>query len=254
MRVNVGLESRIIVLVGTLLIGCCAFYAAGMGADSMPKPKSREGNDSAATDANAANVSASDGIDRTPKLCGRYGLFMLLRLLGHDIPYAEIERLVPVGLRGSSLLELRNAAEKLGIKLTIYKSEPTAREATRLPVCLALIGAEYRNGQNGERVMLQGHFVLVEQSSNTDGHGELSLIDGLYGFRETMSGNDFASIWTGCYLTSSPSSFGALWPPVAIVLFAALLGCTIWHIRRRKSTRTSGCALVQNICLLRKRF
>jgi ABC-type bacteriocin/lantibiotic exporter with double-glycine peptidase domain len=73
-------------------------------------------------------------------------LFMYLRQLGYDPTYSQIEQHVPAGPDGTCLLELRDAARKLGIRLEIRKREPNRRETLRLPQCIALISGKTEEG------------------------------------------------------------------------------------------------------------
>ena len=164
-------------------------------------------------------------------LCGRYSLFMLFRLLGHDIPYAEIERHLAVGPKGSSLREMRDAAKRLGVKLSIYKCDPSRVDLVRHTPSIALIEGTYveDRGQSGPP---PGHYVVTEPAV-VDGEGWIHTIDGSYGYRQSLSDVDFASIWTGYYITGTPWHAVTWRPWAASALAMCWLGVVIWRFRSR---------------------
>jgi hypothetical protein len=178
----------------------------------------------------------------TDMQCGRHSLFILVRLLGRDIPYAEIERNTPVGLNGSSLLELQEAARKLGIDLSIYKAEPTHVDAVRNSRSIVLIRAKYRK-EGDKKIMLEGHYVVTEPVSGSENAGHINIIDSAFNCRESLSDEDFTSVWTGYYLTSSPWYVSA-WPQRTAVAGAiCLLGLVAWRFRCHHAGHAAGCAM-----------
>ena len=187
----------------------------------------------------SANVSTLQTMEKNPyadgplpsKRCGRNGLFMFLRQLGYDAPYSQIEQYVPMGPAGSSLLELRNAAGKLGVQLTIYKCEPTYREATSLPPCLALIRTRPQ-GEGAEETIFRGHYVLVERARRVGAVDKIDFIDGSYGTRQTLPIEEFASIWTGYFLASSNSPWASWLRGASVAGVISLLGFCLWLFRR----------------------
>ena len=229
-------------LVVAIVVGGCATGVADTMADSSLRPKAPFTKDNPAAEQETLERSTQHSNDSSRNTCGRQSLYMFVRLLGHDVPYAEIERNVPVGLKGSSLLELQEAGRRLGIELSIYKCDPTCVESVRDTPCIVLIRAEYRK-ENGKKVMLQGHYVVTKPVSRVGNAGQVNIIDGSLGYRQQLSDEDFASVWTGYYLTSSPwySSVCPAWAvAVSVVCFLVL---TIWRFHCCHVGRGSRCVL-----------
>jgi peptidase C39-like protein len=98
--------------------------------------------------------------------------------------------------------------------------------------------------------------VLVEHvRSDAELQGEVDLIDGSYGIRETTSSANFASIWTGYYLAPSRLRYGVLFRRGLGVLIGLLVG-SAWFFRRgrqapsRWRTREKGIVGVSMIAVL----
>lgn len=172
-----------------------------------------------------------EGAHTSERLCGRNGLFMYLRLLGHERPYSEVEQCVPVGHGGTSLLELRNAADDLGVSLAVYKREPCRSEVEHLPPCIALLRTNPPLG-GSEVTSLRGHYILVERSYHEEGETYVEIVDGLCGIREAVSVEDFANIWTGYYLSYPHSRWQRERQAAAVGIVAALFGGFYWLCRR----------------------
>lgn len=214
-------------VMGSLLLLAmgCAVGMADIGAEAA------HGRSLNITGPSPGGASA-DGSPRPSRVCGRNGLFMLCRLLGHDVPFARIEQSVPVGSAGSSLLDLRDAARTLGVPLTVYRCEPNRREVVRLPPCMALIRSRSA-GNAGAGTALQGHYVLVERVDQAGDRSLVELIDGSYGLRQSLSAEEFASIWTGYFLARSNLSL-APWPRRALLAgLISLLAFSLSLLRRR---------------------
>jgi ABC-type bacteriocin/lantibiotic exporter with double-glycine peptidase domain len=166
------------------------------------------------------------------KLCGRHSLFILLRLLGYDIPYSEIERVTPVGPKGSSLLQLRKAAEDLGIRLIVNKCHPKNLAAVRNSCCIVLIRSRAPE-KNAEKVMLEGHYVVTEPPVHVNEENKVNIFDSAFNCRESLADEDFSSIWTGYYLSPPPSyaNLGIVQTTLAFVMCA--LAVTAWRLQCR---------------------
>src|ERR1700722_8118364 len=57
----------------------------------------------------------SDDPYRTRAICGVNSLYMFLRLHGHHVSFADVQRVLPPKPTGNSVLELQRAAKALGV-------------------------------------------------------------------------------------------------------------------------------------------
>ena len=80
--------------------------------------------------------------------------------------------------------------------------------------------------------MLEGHYVVTEPSSDHGDAETITIIDGMYGYRESLSNEEFASIWTGYYITREYTSSWTVWLQVAGIAAACSLGLAAWCYRR----------------------
>ena len=165
--------------------------------------------------------SEVNGTEMT-QVCGRNSLFMYLKMIGSDADYSEVKRCVPIGSRGTSLLDLRKAASELGVQLTIGRREPKVQETLKLPQCIALM--------QGARKEDPGHYVIVEGKSRHNHVFCITIIDGSYGNRKITSPDEFASTWTGYYLAEQASIFDEMLIHMSIWFALSIVGFFAWTI------------------------
>jgi hypothetical protein len=235
---------RIAIHLGALLILFTTFCSDASPAEGTRASSSAECRDRA-TNANAAseNITSAEDAEMTSSssdmLCGRHSLFILLRLLGYDIPYSTIERKTPVGLKGSNLLELQEAARQLGIGLSIYKCDPSHVEVVRDTPSIVLIRARYRIA-DGKKIMLEGHYVVTEPMPAVSESHRVNIIDSAFNCHESLSDEDFSSVWTGYYLASSPwyvTSGGQRTAFAGVIGLLGLAAWRFWRVRPDQFTR-----------------
>jgi hypothetical protein len=145
--------------------------------------------------ADGAKRDAEGGEWRTAPKCGLNALYLFLKGHGYSVNYRELERLVPIGPRGSSLLEMKKAATRLGVRVDVCKATPSALTSADLPFI-----AHY-HGQTGSG----DHYVLV---LGFDG-SIVDLIDGTTALRRDVPIEHFRRDWDGYCLMRSPN-LGAL--------------------------------------------
>jgi hypothetical protein len=232
-------------LASLLLIGAAAGLIGieNTVADSTTHRSARSMKENASAVNNAVPHGVEDSNDPSDMQCGLHSLFVLCRLLGHDIPYATIESNTPVGLKGSSLLELQDAARALGVDLSIYKCDPTCVEAVRHTPCIALIRASHQKEADGERTMLVGHYVVTEPARGAAGAGHVHIFDSSFNLHESLSNEDFASVWTGYYLRQTPWYSSTMPKRAAVAGAVGLIGLSMWRFRRFQIEHTIGYAL-----------
>ncbi len=130
--------------------------------------------------------------------CGRNSLYILLHLCGHDVRYKGVAAAVPVADRGTSLLELRDAAAQLGLPSTLHRWTMTELRAMREPVIVHL--RRHSIVADGQSV---GHYVVVLSVSAED----MVVLDSSFGRREVWDPDRFEkSYWTGGVLVPDRST------------------------------------------------
>jgi hypothetical protein len=165
------------------------------------------------------------GFWRTGKKCGLNTLYLLLRGFGHTIDYRELEVDVPIGPRGTSMLDLKRVAVKRGAEVEVYKVKPAELAALPKPLIAHL------RGQTGSGE----HYVLLLACENDT----LDLIDGTTALRREVSMEEFRRDWDGYCLMRPRASPGGwmFWTAVASLLGAtfavAFWGWTWWKLRDR---------------------
>ena len=237
MQSGISLSSRVVLVVAVVVGGCVTGMVATM-VNSAHEPKGGAAARTLATEDETSEQRGQERADLSHVQCGRNALYMLLRRLGHDVSYDEIERNVPVGPKGSSLLELRDGARQLGVELSICKYDPTFVEAIRHTRGIALV----RQGNRKD----MGHYVVTEPIHSTHGGGRIDTIGGSYGIPQRLTDYEFALVWTGYYLTGPPSVWKRwlLW--ATAVSMICLLGSAAWSFRHRSTGRAGRCTATQD--------
>jgi ABC-type bacteriocin/lantibiotic exporter with double-glycine peptidase domain len=147
-------------------------------------------------------------------------LYLLLRLHGKKVTLEEVTKAVPVGQKGTSLLELKEAAARLGMQTEITRC--SWEELVRCPKP-ALAYIKPLATQAGA-----GHFVVV---LNADSEQNVDFIDGTDGVLYHNRHGFFIQGWTSHLLIPAPhSEFG--WGVILTLAFWVSLGFIIWSFRR----------------------
>ncbi len=207
-----GARRRLRFLFVAIWMAGCAVARPHVRAEPPQRPSAALQAGSPAREGMGLSGLSNRPQEASPMPCGRNGLYMLLRLLGRDVSYVEIQRNVPAGPHGTSLLELCDGALRSGVKLAVYRSDPANVDAVRNTPSLALLFERHRQKQeNGAGTALLGHYVVMGTGCGDGGAGTVAVIDGEYGDRESFSDEQFASIWTGYCLAPARSSWASWW-------------------------------------------
>lgn len=165
---------------------------------------------------------------RTARNCGLNCLFLLLRSRGHELDYDRLADVVPIHVAGSSLDELRTAAESLGYRVQLGKGSPADLETTPLPVLVHL------NGVLGE-VGATGHYMLLTEYRVRE--STVRLFDGASALVTEMSTDQFRRLWSGYVLLAEPPGSGVSALDLLLALTGAVATFAIWLLFRRRQRR-----------------
>lgn len=173
-----------------------------------------------------AKVEAMD-IWQTGPYCGLNCLYVLLRLHGRRVSYDKLKNEVRTTQRGATLLELKTAAARHGLEMSILKVSPQNMDRVRYPV-IALLG-------DGDGPDVKGHFVVVY--NNTE--DTVEAIDGTTGSLNHISRGVFNRAFSG-YILARPDqgpldvqSYGRADRWLAIGCGAALILIVLVSLRVR---------------------
>lgn len=173
-----------------------------------------------------AGVEGPDGVDfwRSARNCGPNCLYLMLSGTGNDVKYEDLVAAVDVGPRGTTLPQLRDAAQSLGYDLVIYKCSPQELGTIRLPVIVHL------DRESGD-VSGTGHFVVLTEYNETTRVAQ--VFDGTTGSPELMDFETLRRMWSGYLLGYKPQSKTY---PFLISMGSTMAACAVVRLlgRRRK--------------------
>lgn len=158
---------------------------------------------------------------RTARQCGVNALYLLARAHGHELDYATVVSATAVGPKGSSLAELRQAAERLGLDAFVGNGSPDDLAQADLPV------VAHMDQVTGD-VEGVGHYVLVTGFDAKA--GSVTMFDGASALFSTIPASEFRRTWSGYVLGLEADSSRAA--EVAISAASLLLGWAIYRRRR----------------------
>jgi hypothetical protein len=132
--------------------------------------------------------------ERAGRECGLNSLFLLLRLSGHHVTHEQVQAAVAVGPSGTSLLELQQAASRLGAKTLISRCSMAELLHRPKPVIayfhLKTPGTQDRTG----------HYVVVLGTDETG----VEVIDGTFATSFKYPASQFEAEWSGHILALAP--------------------------------------------------
>jgi len=126
------------------------------------------------------------GIWRTQEQDGANCLYLFLSLAGRKVDYADVTTALEATGRGKSLIGLRDAAQRLGLDVTIYHWGPGQLIHAPTPVIAHL------DSYNG----VGGSFVLIVQDFNT----HCDTVNGANATLQELGAEDFRHLWSGYVL------------------------------------------------------
>lgn len=225
-----------------IVVSCVltAAGAVGLYAEDAERDQSLPAAESVSRSAGPTSTSlskASADAERAAELtCGRNSLYLFLVLLGEPAPYSRLEELVPSRPEGTSILELRDAANRLGTGTAIYQIGMAELAECPKPVIAYFDRPPFSNPQDPNSQI--GHFVVVLGVHERG----VSVLGGRYGTRAVFRLKTFEDHWTGHIL--APARTGSRWLNGAIM--ASVILCTAagawwwWRTRGRPNDAVQG--------------
>jgi predicted double-glycine peptidase len=162
--------------------------------------------------------------ERAQRECGLNSLYLMLHLSGHDVTFDQVRTAVPVGPSGTSLLELRQAASRLGVRTAVRRCSMDELASLPKPVIA------YFHPKDPEPQGRPGHYVVVLRADTAG----VEVIDGTLAASFRYSARHFEAEWSGHLLTPSP-----LWSWVRPLALTAVAGAGVafglccWRAPRR---------------------
>jgi predicted double-glycine peptidase len=159
--------------------------------------------------------------------CGPNSLYLLLKLWGRPVPYGELEKDLPVEERGISMLQLRDAAQRHGLRATVCRY--TMDELQNRPLPLIAHFPEEVAGKAG------GHYVVVVKVVPQGDERGVWFIDGTNGQLTRFRWERFPAFWSG-YVLEPADSFP--WRPCLALLSLSLwAGLCVLALREGRTAR-----------------
>lgn len=150
------------------------------------------------------------GAWQDPKRCGPNSLYVLLSLMGKEVTRGQVDSLVPITDRGTSLEALSRAADALGLRHRLMKV--SQKELYQLPAPL-LVHEKIHGGDPTSDT--SGHFYVI---THFIGDGRFGLIDGVSATYSRSTSDRIDRSFSGYVLVPEESVFGL---PHRILLIAA---------------------------------
>lgn len=185
----------------------------------------------------AARSGGDPGSDPDPGLpappvktmaCGPNTLFMLLQLQGRPVTYQQVVRELGSDDKMTSMLELREAAARLGLSTRIRRCPLQNLDSCTVP-SIAHTQGDYRQRPD----IPSGHYWLVLKVDEVFIH----YIDGTYGEVMRVPRSKLSKSWNGYVLEPRPE--GWTWSRTMMALnglgLLAVLGVVLQALHRRSS-------------------
>jgi hypothetical protein len=173
--------------------------------------------------ASPARHELPDATTRWKRECGINGLYLFLNLSGHEVDYSRVRQSTPVGPRGSTMLQLRDAARSLGANVSVYALTRQQLQSSSKPVLVYLRESPFVPAEAG---LPSGHYVVVLDTSPKAVH----FLDSSFARQYTTSWERFERRWVGHVLAFNPKS--VTWRGLGT--FAGLgasvgVACAVWQ-------------------------
>lgn len=170
-----------------------------------------------------AQAASGEAIWRAARNCGPNCLYLMLSSVGEEVSYEALTEAVVVGPKGTSLLEIRDAALSLGHDVEVYKGTPEDLAVIPLPVILHL------DKETGD-VQQMGHFVLLTEYDRET--REATVFDGVTAAPMALSFESLRRMWSGYLLApKAPSPLGPFLTSMAGTMALCLV--SMLFLRRR---------------------
>lgn len=180
-------------------------------------------------DALVVNAPKAADLWRIARNCGPNCLYTLARVLGYRITYQQLIDQCHLDEQGCSMLELVEAAKRVGLPASAVSASPQDLATFRLPAILHL-DLPSADGHN------RGHYVLAQWLDT----GKIGLMDGTTGVYSETTIERLADQWTGRMVIVRPSCW--LGTMTILVLGAAcgiVMAATVHFIQCKKIRRAT---------------
>jgi hypothetical protein len=168
--------------------------------------------------------------------CGVDCTFVLARLLGNDATLRDVEGAVRVGERGSSLVDLREGAQSLGLSMASVRCAPDDLDRLPLPA-IALQEPSDNDASN--------HYIVVLRVDAD----RVTFADPAVHRISEVTRSSFVRATTGAYLVPVPTAGGRWLGAIWFAVGAATLGAWI-YFRAVRGRARGPLGLTANACLL----
>ncbi len=154
--------------------------------------------------------------------CAPNCLYLLLCAYGVACDFDQVVRELPVGEGGASMLELRDAADRLGLPCEIHRLD---LDTAQLAQCRLPVVAYFTASYHGNRT---GHFVLVYDVVSEGDRKGVWFIDSTDGKQVRYPWERFPVKWSGHVLMPKHSAVLSGFLPIAANVVFWLLAGLIW--------------------------
>jgi hypothetical protein len=186
----------------------------------------------------------AESLQRKRLLCGPNSLYLLLKLHGCSVRYADVKKEVLLSEDGVSMLQLRNAAKRWGLPAAVRRCQTTEEDLSgcSLPLIAHI---------NKDAIIRpEGHYVVVVQVIPDGDKRGVRVIDGTSGKLIRYDWDHFLHYWDGYILEPYVTSWGEWLTAGTLSLLATLGVMALWGkcAARRTATAHTGRILLV-VCL-----
>jgi ABC-type bacteriocin/lantibiotic exporter with double-glycine peptidase domain len=122
-------------------------------------------------------------------VCGLHCLYMVLKLHGLDVKFADVEKVTELRNSGISLYGLKQAASRLGVRARVIRCSLAELQKISLPVIAHL--------KEGPKETIGGHYVVITRFLDNQ---RIEYIDGTTGQIQTASFDRLRAYWWTGYV------------------------------------------------------
>jgi ABC-type bacteriocin/lantibiotic exporter with double-glycine peptidase domain len=166
-------------------------------------------------------------------VCGPNSLYMLLRMCGRPVTFEQVARQCGSDNRWTTMLELRDAADRLGLATRVRRGTLDDLDSFSLPF-IAHSRSQFGVAANDN----VGHYLLVVNVGETT----VDFVDGTCGDLVSYPRDRFMKYWTGYLLEPSSIILDWSWRKVILssLALSAVLALVVLRTYRRSPGPTRG--------------
>jgi hypothetical protein len=133
--------------------------------------------------------------------CGTNCVYMFLNIMGLRVRFSEVDALLPVGPRGLSLAQLREASRRLGLRMKVVRA--TRHDLDRIPLPVIMHLTQFPQASSKQQAGT-GHFMIL---LSWDERG-YRVIDGSFGTVYFFKPERLHEFWDGYLLVPNEAWTG----------------------------------------------